>query len=205
MNPLEISIVIRDAPMNKSMITAALMAGGKSTRMGRDKCLIYIHGVPMWQRQMELLSALSQEVFVVAPDRPLWLPDNARWIPDSVRDVGPIGGLAAALTHATYPNVLVLAVDMPSMTADFLGKLSQLTDARSGIVPQIGDRHEPLAAIYPREALPFVKDQLFIKKDGSLQMLLDGLIRAGLMRSYSGPSSEINLFRNLNSPSDCIP
>ena len=187
------------------MITAALMAGGKSTRMGRDKCLITVNGVPLWQRQMEILLALSPEVFVVAPSRPLWLPGNAQWIPDIVRDCGPIAGLAAALIHATYRNVLVLAVDMPAMTGDFLKKLSRMTRRHSGIVPQIGARYDPLAAIYPREALPAVENQLFIKKDNSLQTLVDCLTQSGLVRTYSVPLAELNLFRNLNLPSDVIP
>lgn len=186
------------------MIAAALMAGGKSTRMGRDKCLINVDGIPMWQRQLELLSALSSDVFVVAPERPHWLPDHRVWIPDVVRDAGPISGLAAALAHATHGRVLVLAVDMPAMTAGFLKNLSGMTDRHTGIVPQIGERYEPLAAIYPREALPSVKDQLFAKKDNSLQELLRVLIGSGLMRSFSVPSSELNLFRNLNFPSDCF-
>lgn len=186
------------------MITAALMAGGKSTRMGRDKCLIDVNGVPLWQRQLEILLALSPEVFALAPGRPRWLPGNAQWVPDAVRDEGPIGGLVAALAHATHGNVLMLAVDMPAMTLDFLKKLSRMTGRHSGIVPQICERYEPLAAIYPREALPVVEDQLFVKRDNSLQTLLQCLVRSGLMRCFSVPSSELRLFRNLNFPADCI-
>ena len=187
------------------MITAALMAGGKSSRMGRDKCLIEVNGVPMWQRQLELLSACAPEVFVVAPTRPQWLPHTVGWIPDAVRDEGPMGGIVAVLAHATHGKVLVLAVDMPAMTGDFLKQLSEMADRLSGIVPQIGERYEPLAAIYPCEALPVVKDHLFVKRDNSLQALLRCLIQARLMHSFSVPSSELNLFRNLNSPSDCLP
>jgi molybdopterin-guanine dinucleotide biosynthesis protein A len=187
------------------MMTGALMAGGKSTRMGRDKCLMNVNGVPMWQRQLELLCGLSPEVFTVAPQRPQWLPDNARWIPDAVCDEGPMGGLAAALAHATHEKVLVLAVDMPAMTGDFLKKLSDKLSGvadRRGAVPQIGEWYEPLAAIYPREALPVVKEQLFVKKDNSLQSLLRGLVQSGWMQTFSVPASELNLFRNLNCPSD---
>lgn len=186
------------------MITAALMAGGKSTRMGRDKCLINVNGIPMWRHQLEILLALSPEVFVVAGGHPRWLAGNARWIPDAVPNQGPMGGLAAALAYATHENVLVLAVDMPVMTLAFLKKLSRMTDRRRGVVPQIGERYEPLAAIYPREALPVVKDQLLVKKDNSLQTLLHCLVRSGLMRGFSVSSSDLNLFRNLNFPADCM-
>jgi molybdopterin-guanine dinucleotide biosynthesis protein A len=187
------------------MITAALMAGGKSTRMGCDKCHITVNGVPLWHRQVEILLALSSEVFVLTPVRPHWLPRRVEWIPDVVRDEGPIGGLAAALAHASHRNVLVLAVDMPAMTRDFLKKLSRMADRHGGIVPQIGERYEPLAAIYPRKALSVVMDQLFVKREKSLHALLDRLIENGLLRSVTVPSSEQHLFRNLNFPSDLIP
>jgi molybdenum cofactor guanylyltransferase len=186
------------------MISAALMAGGKSTRMGRDKCLIQINGIPLWQRQLDLLLAVSPEVFVVAPDRPDWLPDKVRWIPDAVRDKGPIGGLVAVLAEAADNQVLVLAVDMPTMSSAFLKKLADMAVQGSGIVPQIGEGYEPLCAIYPREALAIVKDQLFAKRDYSLQALIRLLIQRGLMQNFCVSDSEAGLFRNLNFPSDNI-
>ncbi len=184
------------------MISAALMAGGKSTRMGRDKCLIEVDGTPMWQRQLDLLLAISSEVFVTAPDRPDWLPDNVRWILDAVRDKGPIGGIAAALAEAVNNQVLILAVDMPAMSSGFLKKLAGMTTQESGIVPQIGEAYEPLCAIYPRAALPGVRDQLLVEEDYSLQALVRRLIQHGLMQSFRVPDAEAGLFRNLNFPSD---
>lgn len=185
------------------MISAALMAGGKSTRMGRDKCLIKVKGIPMWQRQLELLRTVSPEVFVAASVRPGWLPDAVRWIPDAVREQGAIGGLAAALAQAAGDQVLVLAVDMPAMTSDFLKKLAGMIVRGSGIVPQMGERYEPLCAIYPREALPIARDQIFVKRDNSLQALVHRLVQQGLMHSFCVPAPETGLFRNLNFPTDC--
>ena len=184
------------------MITAALMAGGKSTRMGRDKCLIEVDGIPLWRRQLDLLSSLSKEVFIVAPNRPDWLPDKAHWIPDAVCNEGAMGGLAAALARAAYPNVLMLAVDMPGMTSAFLGKLLTMVSPRTGIVPEIEGRYEPLSAVYSYKALRVVKDLLFVEKNNSLQSLLRRLIQNGFMQTFSVTPAELSLFRNLNSPSD---
>ena len=185
-------------------VSAALLAGGKSTRMGQDKCLIKVNGIPMWRRQLGLLLSLSPEVFAVAPHRPEWLPQKFSWVQDAAQEEGPIGGLAAVLSQATYQNVLVLAVDMPAMTNDFLHKMLCMMERRSGIVPQIGERFEPLCAIYPCNALSVVREQLIVKRDNSLQALLQCLIRSGLMHIFPVPSPEQCLFRNLNFPSDCM-
>ena len=138
------------------------------------------------------------------PHRPEWLPQTFSWVQDAAQGEGPIGGLAAVLSQATYQNVLVLAVDMPAMTSDFFKKMLCMMERRSGIVPQIGERFEPLCAIYPCNALSVVRDQLFVKRDNSLQALLHCLIRSGLMHSFSVHPSELCLFRNLNLPSDCM-
>jgi molybdenum cofactor guanylyltransferase len=187
------------------VVSSGLLVGGKSTRMGRDKCLIEVDGIPMWRRQIDLLSSLSPEVFVIAPRCPQWLPKTAIWVQDVVPDAGPIGGLAAALSKAAHQNILVLAVDMPAITSAFLKKMLPMTDQDAGIVPQIGERYEPLCAVYPRNALSVVNAQLFLQRKYSLQSLLRVLIRSGLMRSFSVPPSELCLFHNLNFPSDYTP
>ncbi len=188
-----------------NITSSALLAGGKSIRMGRDKCLIEVDGIPMWRRQLDLLLSISPEVFVVAPHRPEWLPQTISWTQDAVQNAGPIGGLAAALSRAAQGNILVLAVDMPAMTNAFLNKMLLMADRDGGIVPQIGGRYEPLCAIYPGNAMSVVKDRIFIKREYSLQALLNCLIRSGVMRSFPVPPSESSLFHNLNFPSDCMP
>jgi molybdopterin-guanine dinucleotide biosynthesis protein A len=185
------------------MISAALMAGGKSIRMGQDKCLIRVKGVPLWRRQLNLLLEVSTDAFVVAPARPHWLPDNLHWVPDAVQDKGPIGGLAAALAHASNNKVLVLAVDMPAMSSTFLKQLAAMASHSGGVIPQIGESYEPLCAIYPHEALPAIREQLLVRGDYSLQTLVRDLMPRGLMQSFCVPAAEAGLFRNWNFPSDC--
>jgi molybdopterin-guanine dinucleotide biosynthesis protein A len=179
------------------------MAGGKSTRMGRDKSLLKIAGIPMWQRQLGLLTSISSDVLVVAPTRPEWLPGEAHWVADEIHDGGPMGGLATALAQSTHRLVLILAIDMPGISGEFLERLSNMMAPNgSGIIPQIDGRYEPLSAFYPRTALPIVKEQIF-RKNYSLQTLVHRLVQAGLMQSFAVKPTDLCHFRNLNRPSDC--
>ena len=183
------------------MISAALLAGGRSLRMGRDKCLIEIDGTPLWQRQLALLSTLSTDIMVAAPNRPEWCPANAQWLPDRVTNCGPLAGLEAALTASSHTRVLLLAVDLPDMTGSYLRHLVAQTSDICGVVPVIDDLFQPLSAIYPQAALPAVTRHL-AEPDKSMQRLLRELALDGTMKSIPVPSAELGIFRNLNSPQD---
>lgn len=182
-------------------VTGVLLAGGKSTRMGRDKCLVEIDEAPLWRRQLDLLATLSDDVVVVAPIWPAWCPPTVRWIPDAALDHGPLGGLAAALDAATHERVLVLAVDLPGMTLDYLRRLLAQADSTVGVVPIIDDLFQPLSAVYPRAARVIAAARLH-EPDKSLQRLVRELIASGQMQSMPVEPGDRPHFRNLNSATD---
>jgi molybdopterin-guanine dinucleotide biosynthesis protein A len=183
------------------MISAALIAGGRSVRMGHDKCLVEIDGSPLWQRQLAVLSNFSAETLIIAAERPAWCPSTARWFPDRVPNSGPLAGLEAALAAASHARLLVLAVDLPGMTSAYLESLvAQATDT-CGAVPVIDDLFQPLSAIYPRTSLPIVTLHL-AEPDKSLQRLVRELVADGMMKCVSVSEADLPHFRNFNSPQD---
>jgi molybdopterin-guanine dinucleotide biosynthesis protein A len=184
--------------------SAVLLAGGKSTRMGCDKAGLIIDGQPLWRRQLATLRAVHPaELFISGrPDGP-YMGTDVPVVFDAEPGLGPIGGLAAALRRAQCPYLLVLAVDLPSMTSDFLQRMIQIaTERQAGVAPCFDDRVEPLAAIYPRMCLPLVEDLLRSAADHSLQSLIRAAVGQGLMTKYPWPASAREYFRNLNTPGD---
>ncbi len=182
-------------------MTGALLAGGLSSRMGRDKCLIEMNGMPLWRRQYERLQAVCSEVVVVAPTRPVWCGDEIPWVPDAVRNRGPLGGLAAALEAARDRQVLLLAVDLPAMTSRYLAKLVGRAESGVGVVPVIDGMFQPLSAVYPCSVLARVRERLK-GDDWSFQSLLRALVAGGVMEAVPVSPGERGLFRNWNSPVD---
>ena len=137
---------------------AVLLAGGQSRRMGRDKALLPLpDGRLLWQRQLDVLRALEPaELFISGPARP-GFPADVPTVGDiGPTMLGPLGGIAAVLATMRSARLLVLAVDLPMMTAAFLrGLLRHDPSQTQGAIPQAADGFfEPLAAIYPRTALP---------------------------------------------------
>src|SRR5439155_8455916 len=183
-------------------ISAVLLAGGESRRMGKDKATLSFQGKPLWQIQLELLRQLMpQENFASAQSDPDWRPADIQFVADDPPSRGPLSGLAASLDRMNTSHLLALAIDMPRISNKYLEFLCAQIEPGRGVVPKIGDRTEPLAAIYPREAEIHFRDAL-AGADFSLQTLVRHLLAAGRLREVSIAEQERNLFRNMNEPAD---
>jgi molybdopterin-guanine dinucleotide biosynthesis protein A len=186
-------------------ISAVLLAGGESRRMGRDKATILLRGRPLWQIQLDLLRKLRPiEILVSARTDPTWRPTDARFIADAPPSRGPLSGLTAALEQTQTSHLLVLAIDMPFMTAEYLHSLCDQIEPGRGVLPTIGERAEALAAIYPGEAHVDLAAALR-GQDFSLQTITRRLVRAGRLRPISVTPTQAKLFRNINQAADLKP
>lgn len=189
---------------------AVLLAGGRSSRMGRDKALLPhpASGQPLILRQLDLLRSLGP--------RTLWLsvrlgqdypevPADVPRVRDS-GDGGPLEAILAALAACAAPRLLVLAVDMPGTTREFLGQLLTAGGNDTGAVPSHpgSGLHEPLCAVYPR--LPELRARLEAARSRgelSLQPLLTEAIRSGWMIPHAlNPLAAPDLLTNWNQPGD---
>ena len=183
-------------------ISAVLLAGGESRRMGRDKTTLLSRGKPLWQIQLELLQKLEPtEIFVSARTDPVWRPADVQFIADDLPSRGPLSGLAASLTRMRAQHLLALAIDMPFMTEEYLTFLCNQIEPCRGVIAKIEDRFEPLAAIYPQETLANFQSALS-GKDFSMQTVVGRLATEGKLRVMLVTSEEKNLFLNLNEPAD---
>lgn len=181
---------------------AALLAGGRSTRLGRDKAFLEWRGGPLYVAQLRKLSAL-------APER-LWLSTRAEQafpevlegverIVDDPPGLGPLGGLRSVLSASQAERVLVLAVDLPRMETDYL---ASLLASEGGAVPRSARGWEPLAAVYPRESMLALVEEALAAGQLRLQKLLDEAESRGLVRAVAISETEGPLFANLNTPED---
>jgi molybdopterin-guanine dinucleotide biosynthesis protein A len=183
-------------------ISAALIAGGQSRRMARDKATLLFRGKPLWQIQLELLRKLKPtEIFVSARTDPVWRPADVQFVPDQPPSRGPLSGLAASLARMRSPHLLAVAIDMPLMTQEYLASLCSQIDPSHGIIAKIDERFEPLATIYPHDALANIQSALS-GEDFSLQKLSARLVASGKLQVVVVTSQEKKLFLNVNEPSD---
>src|SRR5437763_297007 len=103
-------------------LAGAILVGGASRRMGRDKALLEVDGEPLVARLARALQGCCGEVLVVGgePARFAALGLNVRWAPDAVSGAEPLAGILGALEATTLGACLVVACDMPCVTAELL-------------------------------------------------------------------------------------
>jgi molybdenum cofactor guanylyltransferase len=185
--------------------SAALLAGGRSRRMGRDKRLLLVdwrgEPVPLWKRQLDVLRELAPVELLVSGVHDLEYPPDVKVVPDRIEDGGPLAGILSCLKVAQSKLLLVLAVDLPNMNSKYLRSLVQRATPGCGIVPAIQQDLEPVSAVYPVEAAAIA---LTFLQQGrrSVQAFARQLEQSGLVSIQKVASSEVALFRNWNSPED---
>lgn len=137
--------------------SAAVLAGGLSTRMGQDKAALQFGARTLLAHQVEKLRALGISDLMISGWREA-LPDT-RLIPDETPRCGPLGGLQACLRASEHDAVLFLSVDVPLVPQE---ALTALLRAHSGgaTVLTVGEKREPLIAVYDRSVLPVVEELL---------------------------------------------
>jgi molybdopterin-guanine dinucleotide biosynthesis protein A len=190
---------------SKGNFSAALLSGGRSVRMGRDKAHIAVtwkgEAVPLRVRQLRLLQSLEPEELFCSGPPPADDQCEAKIVTDEWPDAGPLSGIASCLKLTTTGRLLCLAVDVARMDASILLKLLEKCSTDRGIVPRIGERYEPLVAVYPKASLPFAVDQMK-RRNLRLQDFVRRLRSEHLIGEYLVSDEETALFANWNTPED---
>jgi molybdopterin-guanine dinucleotide biosynthesis protein A len=134
--------------------TAVVLAGGKSSRIGRDKSLLSFDGQPMIQRIVDQLLPLFDEVLIGANDPERFKFLNLRVAPDQQPDQGPLMGIVSCLTESGTDLNFVTACDVPDQNADFIAAMLRQAAGVDVVMPKSSDGGlEPLFALYRKSII----------------------------------------------------
>lgn len=145
---------MRRAP---SDVSGYVLAGGKSSRMGRDKALLELAGKPLVLRAVEKLRLVCAEVSILGNREEL--EAYAPLVRDLHEGCGPLGGIEAALVHSTKAWNLFMAVDMPFLPVGFLDAWVSSVMERAGArvaLFTVDGRPQPALCLVHKEVAPFV-------------------------------------------------
>ncbi len=181
-------------------VSAALLLGGASTRMGRDKAHLPVAGEPASSRLAKLLESLFEDVMLVGGEPPASAP--GRRVAD---DAGPrcgLLGVATALGAAREERVLVLATDLMAITPELLLGLTAFPEA-DAVVPRAAGHAQPLCALYRRAPALAAARQCLARGKLALNAMLDGLeVRWLEGADLAALDPEGRALANVNTPAD---
>lgn len=182
-------------------LTAYILAGGKSRRMGTDKALLLFEGRSLLDRSVALAGAVAREVRIVA-SADATFSKYGPVVRDVFPDCGPLGGIHAALSQSSTDLNLVLAVDMPFVSARLLSYLVDVARVENALatVPQTADGWQPLCAIYRRGFAPIAEAALRAGRNKIDRLFADATVHIVSSQQLESAGFSAAEFRNLNTP-----
>jgi len=181
---------------------AALLCGGRSSRMGFDKAFLRAGEESLLLANARKLKSVFGRVYLVADSKDKLLPlgdlSGYALLEDQCPGMGPMGGVTAVLARAEEPYVFVMACDMPSPDMELIHRLHEsLRDAQVALFEHEG-KLEPLFAFYHRSCLPVFQEQL---RQGNTRLRRE-FDRLRVRRVPLDEAQAQTAFLNLNTPEE---
>jgi len=187
-------------------VTAAVLAGGRSMRMGVDKTLLPVDGETLLARVVEAVSQVCAHTVVVT-NRPeqiaeAGLPDDTPVFVDETPNQGPLGGLVTALREAPDDWVLAIAADVPYLEPEIIRALWEARDGARVVVPVTEKGLEPLLALYHRDCLPVARRVLASGRRRLVAIFAEVPVVEVPLEALRTADPSMRSFLNVNTPED---
>lgn len=183
-------------------LSAVILAGGESRRMGCDKTWLEFEGQSLLARDVSVVRELGvAEVFISGRVGEDYSALGCPVLFDLEPGFGPLGGIERGLHAAASSLLLVLAVDLPRMTAAFLRKLLAKCDLQIGVVAKLEGRLEPLVAIYPKRCHAIAVD-LILRSRHAARDFAESCAREHAVRILTVTRPDADCLANWNTPAD---
>ncbi len=144
-------------------MTSVILAGGKSSRLGRNKPLQLLDGKSLIQHVVDRLGSVSTEIIMVTAEGQL-IPCSSSVMIKTVSDEyvgrGPLAGLYSGLAASRGDSALVVGCDMPFLNVNLLAHMYRISSTFDAVVPRVEDKVEPLCAVYSRNCIPAIRELL---------------------------------------------
>jgi len=187
--------------MTATHIAGLLLAGGQGRRLDKAKGWREVGGVPIVRRALAALTAVADEVAAIG-DAALPAEWGLRQIADETPGAGPLAAILTGMKSLSADRYVVLAWDMPFVTAELLGHLLAACHDVDAVVPHIGGRDQPLCAVYAPACRPAIEQTLArgVAKVGAfLPLVKVARLTEEALARFGDPD---RLFLSVNTPDD---
>ena len=178
-------------------LTAIILAGGKSSRMGAHKGGLVLDGRTFTEIIADELKKLTADVRVSCTEKTENVPPDCGKVFDIYENCGPMGGLHAALKNCDADALIVSACDTPLIKAELYQLLLDNLGGHDGIIAVSDDHTHPLTAVYRRKMADIFEEYL---KEGNYR-LMRALDKADIVQ-YNLPETMADMVKNINTPEE---
>lgn len=184
--------------------TAAILAGGKSSRMGFDKQMLMEDGKRLLEKVIETLREEFSDIIVITAKPELYEGMGVRVFQDTYQDKGPLAGVHAALTHASSRYVYLLACDMPVVNLSFIRHMKErILETGSHICAcKFNDRMETFNTFYSRDLLPDVTHRLETGNSSLFRFIYGNQTCVVEQEDAARFDKDLSMFTNINTRSE---
>jgi molybdenum cofactor guanylyltransferase len=182
-------------------VSCAILAGGRSRRMGEDKATLLFDGATLTERVYERAKRIFRQVFLVSSQHKVLVGLDIPVVADCLPAKSPLVGIASALLHADTPYVFVLGCDMPYIREEGLLWVMNQAQGEDVVIPRTAKGLEPLHAVYSKACLA---PALCLAERGRLRIadLLPYVKVKELKIDGSFNGNGLSVFTNINSRED---
>lgn len=181
-------------------IPCAILAGGKSSRMGRNKALLELGGKRVIERVIDAAQEICSPLFIVSDDAETYRFLNLPVYPDIYKNSGPLGGIHSALHNTTADRVLILSCDLPFVIPEALRYLISNCNEYDAVIFSDGEKLHPLCGVYQKKCQGLVKECI-VRKELSIRLFLKQL-NMQIVALQTDLDPEGLLLKNLNTIED---
>ncbi len=179
-------------------ISAYILAGGKSSRMGSDKGMLLLNETVFIEHIVKALQKANIQKITIVSANSKYDFLSCNRIEDIYPDKGPVGGIFTALSHSQTEQNIILSVDVPLISAEIITwMISNISNDRLITQIKVADKMSPLIAVYNRKAVKVFEEHL--KKE---QLKLRMVVEAIPHKTIEVPDKWCALLQNINTKED---
>jgi len=144
-------------------LTAIILAGGKSSRMGTDKGLVLFNGKPMIEYLIAIFKSLDIPIIIIA-NNPIYNQFNVPVFEDLIKEKGPLSGIYTGLSNVETEKNIVISCDVPCVSNEMIEILIQSSKNEKITIVSYKNKIHPLIGIYSKELIDKLLSNLLSEK-----------------------------------------
>jgi molybdopterin-guanine dinucleotide biosynthesis protein A len=183
-------------------VTGVILAGGKSTRYGRNKAFAEIRGIPLVERVITVMGSVFERLVISTNSPQEYAHLGLPMVEDLIKGLGPLGGIYTGLNFIPDPAGFFVACDMPFLNASLLRLMVETWDDCDAVVPKLGWMFEPLHALYAKTCLRTLKEGIDSRHYQIVESFPKMRIRFVDEEVIRALDPDLRCFANVNRPDD---